>query len=234
MTAVTTESNPATAQRKRGAALEDAILEAAYAELSEVGYSTFSVEGVAAAGAYRKGQHLPALAHQAGARPGHAVRPSAHAAAVRAGAGAAGFGDHGRCAAHGRAQDQRDPVQPGRLRHARDQVRGRDRSHFGSGDRRALPGAAPRGHARPAPARRRPRRGPAGRGRRPSSRTSCLLYSRTASSCSASRSPSGRSPRSWSRCSSRSSSRADFESRTGQLVGFPPLVGRGSATGGFA
>jgi AcrR family transcriptional regulator len=34
-------------QRKRGAALEDAILEAAYAELSEVGYRAFSVEGVA-------------------------------------------------------------------------------------------------------------------------------------------------------------------------------------------
>ncbi|MGH8861298.1 MAG: TetR/AcrR family transcriptional regulator [Jatrophihabitantaceae bacterium] len=35
-------------QRKRGAALEDAILEAAYAELSEVGYTAFTVEGVAA------------------------------------------------------------------------------------------------------------------------------------------------------------------------------------------
>lgn len=35
-------------QRKRGAALEDAILESAYAELSEVGYAAFSVEGVAA------------------------------------------------------------------------------------------------------------------------------------------------------------------------------------------
>lgn len=35
-------------QRKRGAALEDAILEASYAELSEVGYAAFSVEGVAA------------------------------------------------------------------------------------------------------------------------------------------------------------------------------------------
>ena len=32
----------------RGAALEDAILEAAYAELSEVGYTAFTVEGVAA------------------------------------------------------------------------------------------------------------------------------------------------------------------------------------------
>ena len=34
-------------QRRRGAALEDAILEAAYAELSEAGYGNFSVEGVA-------------------------------------------------------------------------------------------------------------------------------------------------------------------------------------------
>jgi AcrR family transcriptional regulator len=38
----------AIAQRKRGAALEDAILDAAYAELSEVGYTAFTVEGVAA------------------------------------------------------------------------------------------------------------------------------------------------------------------------------------------
>ncbi len=37
-----------TVQRKRGAALEDAILSAAWAELSEVGYTAFSVEGVAA------------------------------------------------------------------------------------------------------------------------------------------------------------------------------------------
>lgn len=36
------------ARRKRGAALEDAIREAAYAELTEVGYSAFSVESVAA------------------------------------------------------------------------------------------------------------------------------------------------------------------------------------------
>jgi AcrR family transcriptional regulator len=35
-------------QRRRGAALEDAILEAAYAELSEAGYTAFTVEGVAA------------------------------------------------------------------------------------------------------------------------------------------------------------------------------------------
>jgi hypothetical protein len=34
--------------RRRGAALEDAILEAAYAELSEVGYLALSVEAVAA------------------------------------------------------------------------------------------------------------------------------------------------------------------------------------------
>jgi AcrR family transcriptional regulator len=35
-------------QRRRGADLEEAILEAAYAELSEVGYAAFTVEGVAA------------------------------------------------------------------------------------------------------------------------------------------------------------------------------------------
>lgn len=35
-------------QRKRGAALEDAIIDAAYAELTEVGYTQFSVEAVAA------------------------------------------------------------------------------------------------------------------------------------------------------------------------------------------
>ncbi len=34
--------------RKRGEALEDAIIEGAYAELSEVGYARFSIEGVAA------------------------------------------------------------------------------------------------------------------------------------------------------------------------------------------
>jgi AcrR family transcriptional regulator len=37
-----------TATRRRGAALEEAILEAAYLELSEVGYASFTVEGVAA------------------------------------------------------------------------------------------------------------------------------------------------------------------------------------------
>lgn len=35
-------------QRRRGAALEDAIRQAAFDELSEVGYTAFSVEGVAA------------------------------------------------------------------------------------------------------------------------------------------------------------------------------------------
>ncbi|PZS15494.1 MAG: TetR family transcriptional regulator [Pseudonocardiales bacterium] len=39
---------PCPAQRKRGVALEDAIREAAYAELADVGYTQFSVEGVAA------------------------------------------------------------------------------------------------------------------------------------------------------------------------------------------
>ena len=45
MTALATA---ATAQRKRGAALEDAILEATFAELSEVGYTALTVEAVAA------------------------------------------------------------------------------------------------------------------------------------------------------------------------------------------
>lgn len=45
----TDEARPdAVPQRRRGAALEDAILVAAYAELSESGYRAFSVEGVAA------------------------------------------------------------------------------------------------------------------------------------------------------------------------------------------
>jgi len=39
---------PAPSQRKRGVALEDAIRDAAFAELTEVGYTAFSVEGVAA------------------------------------------------------------------------------------------------------------------------------------------------------------------------------------------
>jgi AcrR family transcriptional regulator len=44
---MTTTAVPSAVQRKRGAALERAILDAAYAELSEVGYTSFSVEGVA-------------------------------------------------------------------------------------------------------------------------------------------------------------------------------------------
>lgn len=39
---------PTTARRRRGAALEQAILSAAYAELTDVGYRAFSVENVAA------------------------------------------------------------------------------------------------------------------------------------------------------------------------------------------
>lgn len=42
------EVNAEGPQRRRGAALEEAILEAAYAELAEAGYGGFSVEGVAA------------------------------------------------------------------------------------------------------------------------------------------------------------------------------------------
>jgi AcrR family transcriptional regulator len=48
MTAVTTTDTPAPVLRKRGAALESAILQAAWSELTEVGYTAFSVEGVAA------------------------------------------------------------------------------------------------------------------------------------------------------------------------------------------
>lgn len=45
MTAVVTE--PAVRQRKRGAALEDAIHDAVFAELAEVGYLGFTIEAVA-------------------------------------------------------------------------------------------------------------------------------------------------------------------------------------------
>lgn len=48
MTAVQSTETPHVALRKRGAALEGAILEAAFAEISEVGYTAFSVESVAA------------------------------------------------------------------------------------------------------------------------------------------------------------------------------------------
>jgi len=48
VTAVQNTETTHVALRKRGAALEDAILEAAFAELSEAGYTAFSVEGVAA------------------------------------------------------------------------------------------------------------------------------------------------------------------------------------------
>jgi AcrR family transcriptional regulator len=47
MTPTKTVLEPPPVQRKRGAALEDAILEAAWDELTEVGYTAFSVEGVA-------------------------------------------------------------------------------------------------------------------------------------------------------------------------------------------
>lgn len=43
-----TQLRPPAAQRRRGAALEDAILEAAYDELTQAGYQAFSVEGAAA------------------------------------------------------------------------------------------------------------------------------------------------------------------------------------------
>ena len=40
--------DPATRQRKRGAALEDAIHDAVFAELTKVGYAAFTIEAVAA------------------------------------------------------------------------------------------------------------------------------------------------------------------------------------------
>jgi AcrR family transcriptional regulator len=48
VTAVETSAAAPIALRKRGAALEDAILEAVFDELTEVGYTAFSVESVAA------------------------------------------------------------------------------------------------------------------------------------------------------------------------------------------
>ena len=45
---VTLAESSAVASRRRGAALEDAIREAAWAELTEMGYTAFSVESVAA------------------------------------------------------------------------------------------------------------------------------------------------------------------------------------------
>jgi AcrR family transcriptional regulator len=48
VTAVRSTETPHVALRKRGAALEAAILEAAFAEISEMGYTAFSVESVAA------------------------------------------------------------------------------------------------------------------------------------------------------------------------------------------
>ena len=66
MTAVETSDAPV-AVRKRGAALEDAILEAVFDELTEVGYTAFSVESVAArartgkASIYRRWPSKPEL-----------------------------------------------------------------------------------------------------------------------------------------------------------------------------
>src|SRR5436305_5253083 len=48
MSAGAVETERGAALRRRGAALEDAIRAAAFAELTEVGYTAFSVEGVAA------------------------------------------------------------------------------------------------------------------------------------------------------------------------------------------
>ncbi len=48
MTTIEIQPAAGPVQRKRGVALEDAIREAAFAELTAVGYTAFSVEGVAA------------------------------------------------------------------------------------------------------------------------------------------------------------------------------------------
>jgi AcrR family transcriptional regulator len=48
VSAIETTAAPQAGSRRRGAALEDAILEAAYAELATAGYTAFAVEGVAA------------------------------------------------------------------------------------------------------------------------------------------------------------------------------------------
>lgn len=47
--------DPVTRQRKRGAALEDAIHDAVFAELTEVGYAAFTIEAVAARAQTGKG-----------------------------------------------------------------------------------------------------------------------------------------------------------------------------------
>ena len=62
-----------TLRRKRGVALEDAILDAAFAELTEVGLKGFTVEGVAARARTGQGEHLPALALQERPRPRRVV-----------------------------------------------------------------------------------------------------------------------------------------------------------------
>lgn len=62
-----TSAAPATRQRKRGAALEDAIHEAVFAELAEVGYAGFTIEAVAVraqtgkASIYRRWETKPDL-----------------------------------------------------------------------------------------------------------------------------------------------------------------------------
>ena len=47
-TGVAVDAVPSAAHRRRGAALEDAIVDAVFAELSEVGYAAFTIESVAA------------------------------------------------------------------------------------------------------------------------------------------------------------------------------------------
>ena len=119
--------------------------------------------------------------------------------------------------------------QPGRRRHARDQVRGGHRSRAGPSDRRPVPGAAPR---RPCSSllRRGVERGEV----RPDAATplvadvlpSILTYRIDHAARAGDRARPAR--RSWTRSCSRSSSRGDGGATLGpaaaRLVGFCPLV----------
>jgi AcrR family transcriptional regulator len=60
MTAAGTETGPGTARRRRGAELEAALLQAAWDELIEVGYTDFTLDGVAA----RAGTSRPVLSRR--------------------------------------------------------------------------------------------------------------------------------------------------------------------------
>ena len=134
-------------QRRRGAALEDAIVAAAYDELSVVGYSAFTVEGVAAraktgkASIYRRWPTkqllvLDALLLQLPTPADCGIAPEmpddmSTADALRNVA-----------QRHGRRDDQ-----PSRADAQRSRCEAAGRSRVGARDRRTLPGSAARGDA---------------------------------------------------------------------------------------